>query len=69
MNKCLSQLQTFETQTIIFSDLVLFDVTPRFERRQQTKDVVLVQFKPFAELRNANFIDIAVELFQHVERV
>jgi hypothetical protein len=45
----------------------LLNVTARFERREQSEDVVLMQLEPLGEFRNAQFIDVAEKLFEHVE--
>ena len=47
----------------------MFDITARFERREQTKNIVFVQFEPFAKLGHTDFVDIAIKLLQHVERM
>ena len=69
MDVTASEVQAFDAEAIIFGGFVLLDVTARFERREQSKDVVLMQLEPFGKFRHAEFIDVAEELFEHVERM
>jgi hypothetical protein len=69
MDVTATEVQAFDAEAIIFGGFILFDITARFERRQKPKDVVLMQLEPLGEFRNAEFIDVAEKLFEHVERV
>ena len=69
MNVTASEVQALDAEAIIFGSFVLFDVTARFERREQSEDVVLMQLEPLGKFRDAEFIDVAEKLFEHVERV
>src|SRR5216683_992804 len=69
MDVSASEVQTFYSKPIIFGGLVLLDITPRFERREQTKYVVLMQLEPFRKFSDAEFVDLAKELLKHVERM
>jgi len=69
MDVTATEVQAFDAEAIIFGGFVLFDVTTRFERREQPEDVVLVQLEPLGQFRNAEFIDVAEKLFEHVERM
>jgi hypothetical protein len=62
-------VQALDAEAIIFGSFVLLNVTARFERREQSEDVVLMQLEPLGKFRNAQFIDVAEKLFEHVERV
>jgi hypothetical protein len=62
-------VEALDAEAIILGGFVLLDVTARFERREQAKDVVLMKLKPLGKFRHAEFIDVAEELFEHVERV
>jgi hypothetical protein len=64
-----SEMETLDPQTIILTGFVLFDITARFERGEQAEDVVLVELEPFGEFGDAELVDIAEELFEHVERM
>src|SRR5262249_49285289 len=63
----LAELETFQSQPIVFRRGVLFDVAARLERREQAEDVVLVELQPLAQLGDADFLRVLVELLQHVE--
>jgi hypothetical protein len=69
MNVTASEVQALDAEAIIFGSFVLLNETARFERREQSEDVVLMQLKPLGKFRNAQFIDVAEKLFEHVERV
>src|SRR5579862_9181841 len=69
MDVTTAEVQALDAEAVIFGGFVLLDVTARFERREQTKDVVLMELEPFGEFRHAEFIDVAEELFEHVERM
>ena len=69
MNVAASEVQALDAEAIIFGRSVLFDVAARFQRREQTKDVVLMQLEALGKFRNAEFVDVAEKLFEHVERV
>src|SRR5258708_31635034 len=69
MNVTASEVQAFDAEAIIFGGFVLFDVTARLERREQTKDVVLMQLEPLGKFRHTEFIYVDEELFEHVERM
>src|SRR6202451_3282908 len=69
MNVTATEVQALDAEAIIFGGLVLLDVTACFERREQSKDVVLMQLEPLREFRNPEFIDVAKKLFEHIERM
>ena len=65
----LSELQAADAEPVVLGRLVLLDVAARLERREQTKDVVLVQLQALRELGDAELVGLAGELLEHVERV
>ena len=69
MDVTATEVQALDAEAVIFGGFVLLDVTARLERREQSKDVVFMQLEPFGKLRYAEFIDVAEELFEHVERM
>ena len=69
MDVTATEVQALDAEAIILGGFVLFDVTARFEGREQSEDVVLMQLEPLGKFRNAEFIDVAEELFEHVERM
>ena len=69
MDVTATEVQALDAEAIILGGLILFDVTARFEGREQSEDVVLMQLEPLRQFRNAEFIDVAEKLFEHVERM
>src|SRR5208282_2520874 len=69
MDVTASEVEALDAEAIILGDFVLFDVTARFERGEEPKDVVLVQLEPLGEFRHAEFVNVAEELLEHVERM
>ena len=69
MDVTATEVEAFDAEPIIFGSFVLFDVTARLERREQPEDVVLMQLEPLGKFRDAEFIDFAEKLFEHVERM
>jgi hypothetical protein len=69
MDVTASEVEAFDAEAIILSGFVLLDVTARLERREQSEDVVLMQLEPLGKFRHAEFVDVAEELFEHVERM
>jgi len=69
MDVTASEMQTLDAEAIILGGFVLFDIAARFERREDSKDVVLMQLEPLGKFSYSQFIDIAEELFEHIERV
>ena len=69
MDVAASEMQALDAEAIILGGFVLFDIAARFERREDSKDVVLMQLEPLGKFSHAEFIDIAEELFEHIERV
>jgi hypothetical protein len=69
MDVTASEVEAFDAEAIIFGGFVLLDVTARLERREQSKDVVLMQLEALGKFRHTEFIDVAKELFEHVERM
>ena len=64
-----SQVQALDSQAIVLGRPVLFDIAARLERGEQTKDVVLVQLEALGKFGDAEFVDLAEKLFEHVESV
>jgi len=48
---------------------ILFDISAGFERRQQTENVVFMEFKLLAQFGDAEFVHIPLEFLEHVEGV
>ena len=69
MDERLTELETLQAQSVILRHLILFNITSRFERSEQTENIVLMQLQPLAKFGNSDFIDVAIELFQDVERM
>ena len=69
MDVSASEMQALDAEPVIFGRFVLFDIAARFERGEQTKDVVLVQLEPFGKFGYAKFVDLAEKLLEHVERM
>jgi hypothetical protein len=69
MDVSASEMQAFDPEPVVLGRFVLFDVAARFERCEQTKDVVLVQLEPFGKFGYAKLVDLAEKLLEHVERM
>src|SRR3977135_3908580 len=69
MDIAAAQVQTFDAEAIILGRSILFDIAARFERREQSKDIVLMQLETLGKLRDPELIDFAEELFEYVERM
>ena len=69
MDVSATEMQALDPEPVILSSFVLFDITARFERGEQTKDVVLVQLEPFGKFGYAKFVNLAEKLLEHVERM
>jgi hypothetical protein len=69
MDVSATEMEAFDAEPIIFGGLVLFDIAARLERREQPKDVVLMQLEPLRQFSYAQFIGLAEKLFEHVERM
>ena len=69
VNIAASQVQTLDSQAIVFGRPVLFDIAARLEGGEQTEDVVLMQLQAFGKFGDAEFVDFTKELFEHVQRV
>ena len=69
MDVTTAEVEALDAEAIIFGGFVLLDVAARFERREQAEDVVLMQLEALGKFGHAEFIDLAEELFEHVERV
>src|SRR5262249_52981080 len=69
MDVASSEQQAFDAKAIVLGRLVLFYVSASFQRRQQTEDVVLVELEPLRKFGYSEFVYVAKELFQHVQRM
>jgi len=69
LHEGLSELQAANAQTVILGRAVLLDVAPRLERREEPKDVVLVQLQALREVGDAELLRLAGELLEDVQRV
>src|SRR4029077_16233307 len=67
MDESLSELQTPQTKSIVLGNLVLFDISAGFKCSKQSKNIVLVELKPFAKFGHANLINAPVELLQYIK--
>ena len=63
------EMQALDPEAIVLGRLVLLDIAARFERGEQAKDVVLMQLETLGKFGDAEFIDFAEKLFEHVERM
>jgi len=59
MDVSASEMQALDPEPVILGRFVLFDIAARFESREQTKDVVLVQLEPLGKFGYAKLIDLA----------
>jgi hypothetical protein len=69
MDVSASEMEALDPEPVILGGFVLFDIAARFERGEQTKDVVLVQLEPFGKFGYAKFVNLAEKLLEHVERM
>ena len=69
INIAASQVQALDSQAIVLGRPVLFDIAARLQRGEQTKDVVLMQLQALGKFGDAEFVDLAKELFEHVQSV
>jgi hypothetical protein len=69
MDVSATKMKAFDSKPVILSRFVLFDITARLERREQPKDVVLMQLEPLGKFGHAKFVDLAEKLLQHIKRM
>jgi hypothetical protein len=69
MDVSATEMQALDPEPVVFGGFVLFDIAARFERGEQTKDVVLVQLEPFGKFGYAKFVNLAEKLLEHVKRM
>jgi len=65
----LAELQAADAEAVVLGRAVLLDVAARLERREEAKDVVLVELQAFREIGDAELFRLAGELLEHVQRV
>ena len=69
MDIAAAEMEAFDAEAIIFAGAILFDIAARFEGGEDAEDVVLVQLEAFGKFGDAEFVALAKELFEDVERM
>jgi hypothetical protein len=67
MDVSASEMEALDPEPVVLGRFVLFDIAARFERGEQTKDVVLVQLETFGKFGYAKFVNLAEKLLEHVK--
>src|SRR5438876_1180226 len=69
MDIAAAEMQAFDAEAIIFAGAILLDIAARFEGGEDAEDVVLVQLEAFGKFGDTEFVALAKELFEDVERM
>src|SRR5208283_4979972 len=64
-----AEMEAFYAEPVIFGGAILFDIAARLQGGEQPENIVLVQLEALGKFSHAQFVDVAEELFEHVERV